>query len=490
MKKKLIVILAAALCLVLLAGCGDVVISPQPTAEQTVTESEGGETQIALTDGGIEISGGGAGAKGSALTISSPGSYRVSGSLSDGSITVDTGEVKGDVTITLAGADVNCLDGAAINVVRAKNVYLVLADGSENRLVSGREGDSGALGADANGAAIFSESDLDILGGGRLEIFGYINNGVTCKDDLDIKGGTIVVTAAKNGIKGSESVEISGGEITVSAQNDGVKATSVKKDGKGFVSVSGGRLEISCGGDGISAESYLSVTGGEISVDAHGTAEASSCKALKAKTGLEISDGELKLTSTGHSVHCTEDIVISGGTLTLRSTGGKGVSAHGTLMISGGVIDAESADDGLESKTAVVISGGGISVLAGADGIKAGDSLSNTGTIEIMGGVVDVSAHSDPINAKTSAVISGGWFSGVGTPKRVKGFSPDSTQLSLVFALRGGENTSAEVRGASGKVIGNVNALCGYTMAIFSCPELTEGEYSLVLGTLSADARA
>ena len=39
-----------------------------------------------------------------------------------------------------------------------------------------------------DGAALYAEDDLKLSGEGELEILGYLNNGLTCKDDLDIEG--------------------------------------------------------------------------------------------------------------------------------------------------------------------------------------------------------------------------------------------------------------------------------------------------------------
>ena len=502
MKKLSILLRCLALCLGALSGCSDIVIDPSPTAGASAAaatlppdaidpapdDSPKG-AEITLEGTGARIHGGGVSASGGVVTISSPGSYSVKGTLSDGCIIVDTGEVKGDVTLTLRGADITCLSGPAIHVIEAKNFDLVLENGTENRLVSG-SADS-IPDEKQNGAALFCEDDLDILGTGSLEIFGYLNNGITCKDDLDIKDGTISVTAVNNGVKGSESVEIFAGSLTVRAGNDGVKATSAKKEGKGFVSISGGTIEISALGDGISAESELTVSGGEIRITTTGEKNERSCKAIKAKTLLTISGGTLVLACEDHALHSAGDMLLSGGTLSIVSHAGKGVSAHGALELSGSILDIEAGSDGIEAEESITVSGGEIRLLAGADGLKAGSKTgSGAGTLTIEGGSVTLSAYGDPFDAKGGAVISDGVFIGVGSPKTARGFSAESTQRSLLFALGGAKDTAAEVKTASGESVGTIEARCGYTCAIFSVPGLTSGSYTLSLGTLSASAEA
>lgn len=502
MKKLSIIILCLALCLGALTGCGDIVIDPAPseadasaapaTLPPDVIDGEKDSSpkgaEITLEGSGARIHGSGVSASGGVVTISSPGSYSVKGRLDDGCIIVNTGEVKGDVTLTLRGADITCLSGPAIHVIEAKNFDLVLENGTENRLVSGS--------ADAipdvklDGAALFCEDDLDILGTGSLEVFGYLNNGITCKDDLDIKDGTISVTAVNNGIKGSESVEIYGGVISVRAGNDGIKSSSAKKEGKGFVTIEGGELDVVCDGDGIAAETALTISGGEIRVTTTGESEGSS-KAVKAKTMLTVSGGTLVLDSEDHALRSGGDMFLSGGTLTIISRGGKGVISHGSLEVSGCDLDVNAADDGVCAEEALTVSGGTVRLYAGADGLKAGSrNGTGSGTLLISGGSVNVSAYGDPFDAKGGAVISDGVFIGVGSPKTPQGFSEESTQRSLLFAFGGAKDTAAEVKTASGESVGTIESRCGYTCAIFSCPGLTAGSYTLSLGTLSASAEA
>ena len=492
MKKLCIILLILALGLGALTGCGDAVIGPAPTAE---ISDAGGSTAdagpkgaaITLTGSGASFEGGGVSVSGSTVTIASPGSYSVRGTLDNGRIVVDTGEVKGDVTLTLAGADITCLDGAAIHVIQAKNFDLVLEGGTQNRLVSGSEETVSDVKQD--GAVIFCEDDLDILGSGSLEILGYINNGITCKDDLDIKDGTISVTAVYNGIKGSESVEIYGGSISVRAGNDGVKSTSARKEGKGFVTIEGGALDIECDGDGIAAETALTISGGEIRVKTSGELVGVSCKGIKAETSLNVTGGTLELDSWDHAVRSGEDMSLTGGRLTISSRGGKGVVSHGSLVIGGSELDVVSADDGICAEESLTISDGTIRLLAGSDGLKAGSKNgTGSGTLAISGGSMTISAYGDPFDTKGGATITGGAFNGVGSPKTPEGFSSGSTQRSLLFRFSGGADTAAEVTNDSGELLGAIEARCGYTCAIFSRPDLAPGSYRLSLGTLSASA--
>ena len=501
MKKLLLAILCLALCLGALCGCSDIEIGSKPftgfsgsggTVIGPAPSSSGGTdspkgAQIVLEGDTARFTGGGVSVSGSTVTIASPGSYTVSGTLHDGCIVVDTGEVKGDVTLTLNGADITCLGGPAIHVVQAKNFDLVLESGTDNRLVSGSPEASPAEKQD--GAALFSEDDLDIYGGGTLEVFGYLNNGITCKDDLDIKEGTITVTALYNGVKGSESVEIYGGSLTITAGHDGLKATSAKKEGKGFVDISGGTTLITAGGDGVSAETTLTVSGGTLRVTTTGERDEGSCKALKAKTLLNISGGEVELDSADHALHSALDMNLSGGTVKLVSRAGKGLSAHGEILLSGCTLDVTAADDGIEAEERVTVSGGVTVVYAKGNGVKAGSkSGAGAGVFHISGGSVYVNAYGDPFEAKGGATISSGTFVGVGSPKTPKGFSGTGSQPWLMFSFAGAEGSKAEIWSAENELVDVIEARCGYTCAIYSSSALDSGTYTLECGTLKASA--
>ena len=267
MKKLLSLLLLS--CLLLLCGCGAEVSAPaEPAETAAASAADPAETVIVLAGDHAEIRGGGASAEGSTVTISTVGSYRLSGTLEAGQIIVDTGEDAVNVTLILDGADIANADGPALCVRQAKNLYLQLADGSVNSLRSGVEADLASYDETRSGAALFAEDDLIIEGGGSLSIYGYRNNGVTCKDDLEIRGGTLTVTAANNGVRASESLVVSGGEISVSAGNDGLKTSSAKKAGKGYVEISGGTISITAQDDGIQAATDLRITGGSVSIDA------------------------------------------------------------------------------------------------------------------------------------------------------------------------------------------------------------------------------
>lgn len=480
MKKTLIFILLAALCACAFCGCD---MSIENANTPASPDSAG---VIELTGSGAKSEAGGVKIDRSTVTVSAAGTYSVSGKLSDGQIIIDTGEDAGKVNLVLDGADITCLSGPAIWVKQAKKLDLVIADGSVNTLTSGRSSDMASFDSNASGGAIFAEDDLDIEcdGKGILNIFGYINSGVVCKDDVDIKCGEceLNITAANNGVKGSESVTVTGGILTVNAGHDGIKATNADKAGKGFVSITGGVIDVAAKGDGIAAETELNISGGVISVVTSGDPDSASCKALKAKTGISVTGGVVTLDSTDHAVHSAAGLTVSGGAFEIKSAG-KGFAAHGDMSFSGGTFVLNTADDGMETKGDISFSGGAFEIVSGADGVKSGEKNSGAGSVNISGGTVLISACGDAFDAQGELTINGGTVLGLGNSKRVKGFSDGSTQGFVQCETSGGPGSTVTAGDSS------LEAKYAYNLVLYSAPGLVSGsELEISAGTKTVTA--
>lgn len=157
---------------------------------------ESSATKITLSGDSASVSGSGATAEGSTVTISTAGTYIVSGKLTDGSITVTTSE-NDKVQIVLNGVKIACFSGPAIDVRSADKCFITLAEGTQNSLSDG----SAFTSEDAN-ACIYATCDLTINGSGSLDVSGNYRHGVFSKDDLVVYGGTINVSAVEDGLNG------------------------------------------------------------------------------------------------------------------------------------------------------------------------------------------------------------------------------------------------------------------------------------------------
>ncbi len=487
--KKLLALLLLCALLFSLSACADPVIGQAPAEAPISADSAQAPDSVILLEGdSVSAKLRGVSVKDTVVTIGAPGSYTVRGTLNDGRILVDLKENPGKVTLFLDGADITCLTDSAIHLIQAKELNLVLAAGSDNRVVSGTEADLASYDETRNGAAIFAEDDLDIQGEGSLTVLGYLNNGITCKDDLKIKGGSLTVLAAGNGVRASESVTMSGGAVSIQAGNDGLKASSAKKAGKGFVQIEDGALTVSAGGDGVSAETELRIEGGTLDIETHGDPSAASCKGIKGKTGVTISGGQITVTSEDHAIRSGAALTVGGGELTLSSLQGKGLAAETELSVGGGKLSVTAADDGLACADTVRVTDGELLIVSGADGIQGGKKgtgfAAELGTVSIEGGRTLVSAFNKPVDAKANFLITGGtlFTCGSGTPE------PASEIPWLFYTVRGnaGDELSVKLDGAP-----TLSAAYAYSSVFFADPALSEGQnFSLQAGSRTQEAKA
>lgn len=477
MKKKLLLFLSTVVLAGFLSGCAGGEVPTEASA-----------TQITLSGGSAQVTGGGAAVKENIVTISAAGSYRISGTLNDGQLLVDTGDDAMKVILILDNAEITNLSGAAIQIEQADSVRIQLAEGSENYVTSGVETDMETSDGSESGAAIYSKDDLDIEGEGTLSVFGYINNGIACKNDLDINSGSITVLAANNGLRGSDSVDIKGGTISVTAGNDGIKSTTADKEGKGYIRISGGALSVYAQGDGISAETELSIEGGSVFVAAAGDPAQQSSKAIKAGTGLHISGGAIQLEAADHALHSGANLEISGGALTAVSQEGKPIAAHGDIQISGGSLELEAAaDDGIETPGNISISGGSVNIVSAKDGLQAGEADSGLGTVTISGGTLDICAGKKAVNARGEFLVTGGELMALTGADKLEG--PDQG-VFLAERMSGyrGEQVSVAL---GGEELASMTAAGTYSGVLYASSALEAGaEYTLSNGRNQIQASA
>ena len=236
---------------------------------------------IAFNGDGVLINGSGAAADGTTVHITAPGTYLLSGACENGQIIVElTKEDKAQ--LVLGGLTLTCADSAPLYIVSADKVSLTLAPGSVNALTDGAAYPRAF--EKAPNACVCSRDDLTINGSGELTVTALNNNGIGCKNDLKILGGTITVTAPKNALKGNDSVAIRDGAITLTAGKDAIKAENADEAGKGYVYICGGTLDITAGDDAIQGQQDVTVTGGSIAVSAEG-------KTVNSKGTQEIAEG-------------------------------------------------------------------------------------------------------------------------------------------------------------------------------------------------------
>lgn len=399
------------------------------SGKDTNTSWDSTATFITLSGASATVSGSGAVVSGSTITITSEGTYVVSGTLSDGMIAIAA--VNTDkIHLILNGVDITNKTGAPIYASQCDKLVITLAEGTENSLTDGGENFQyeDATNEEPN-AALFCKDDLTINGTGSLTVSAGFNNGIVTKDDLLIVSGDITVTAANNAIRGNDSVTILDGNYNLTAGNDGIQTNNTDDTTLGWVLIEGGTITISSAQDGIQADTAISITGGEFSivtgnVSSSDTASDSQ-KAIKSDGSISITGGSFDIESVDDAIHATVNIDIAGGEFTI-STGDDGVHADGDLTVSAGSITVTKSYEGLEASN-ISITGGTIDLVCSDDAINAAggadqsgfgggfggggrDSFASSGaySISISGGSISFMAGGDGFDSNGTITVSGG----------------------------------------------------------------------------------
>jgi hypothetical protein len=337
--------------------------------------------EIGLNGDSISADGDGVTVEGSRVTISAAGTYRLSGSLADGQIVVDT-EDEEIVRLILNGVDIRSATSAPINVASAGKVLIVLADGTDNHVSDGATYVFEDPDEDEPNAAIFSKADLTIYGDGSLTVEGNYNDGIASKDGLIIAGGAITVDAADDGIRGKDYLIVRGGTLTVNALSDGLKSDNEEDTERGYILIEAGVLDVTAGGDAIQAATDALIADGTLNLSSGGGSggvidESASAKGIKATVNLNVDGGTLTVDSADDALHSNGSMVINAGTFVLAS-GDDGMHADSTLTVNGGEIQITESYEGIESAV-ITINDGDIHIASRDDGLNVAGGNDGSG---------------------------------------------------------------------------------------------------------------
>ena len=188
--------------------------------------------------------------------ITKEGTYVFSGTAAGMTVYVEAG-AEDKVNIVLDGLSVSNTDFPCIYIITADKVFITtVADSSLS--VTGAFRKDGSTKLDG---VIFSKQDTVLNGTAALSVYSSAN-GIVCKDDLKITGGTYTIQAGKKALSANDSVRIADGVFSLAAGTDGIHAENKDEDMLGYVYIGGGSFSIIAGDDGIAAASVLQIDGG------------------------------------------------------------------------------------------------------------------------------------------------------------------------------------------------------------------------------------
>lgn len=410
-------------------------------SDDTTTVSSGSSDNSSTDDtvDGVTVDG-------NVITITSGGTYIISGTLSEGQLVVDADDEK--VQLVLDNADITCATSAAIYVKSAGKTFITLAEGSENILMNTAEFE--AIDDNNIDAVIFSKDDLALNGSGTLTINSENGHGIVSKDDLKITGGTYNITAASHALSGKDSVRIAEGTFNLVSGKDGIHSENADDSSKGYVYIAGGEFTVDSTGDGIDASNIVQIDGGTFDITAGGGVENSTKthednmmggpgggngpqmgEAPDGNTPSEKPSGEVPQGDPGNnssensgsdnssSDSSSSDIATppekpdsntnqaagteqsESDTSDSDSASTKGIKADGRLYINGGTFTINSADDSVHSNSAVTINDGTYTLTTGDDGVHSGEA------VEINGGTITISESYEGLEGLTVTINDG-----------------------------------------------------------------------------------
>jgi hypothetical protein len=363
-------------------GSNSTIVVEYDSDDMDSSSSSTSTSYVRLAGNSVALEGSGATVDGNVVTITSGGTYDISGTLDEGQIVVYTQD-NALVRLILNGADLTCSTSAPIYVVNADKTVVTLAEGTQNYITDGDSYIFEDAASDEPNAAIFSKDDLTINGAGSLTVEANYNNGIASKDDLKITGGSITVNAVNDGIKGRDRIGVKDGIITVNAGGDGMQSSNDVDSEKGFVSIEGGTIDITAGADGIQAETGILIIDGDITMatgGGSGISTVDSAKGLKAGVSMTIEGGTINIDCADDSVHSNGSMVINGSLLALASAD-DAIHAESAIEINGVDIDIMKCYEGIESAD-ITINDGEIHLVSSDDGINA---VSDDGGTPVMG---------------------------------------------------------------------------------------------------------
>jgi hypothetical protein len=336
---------------------------------------------IALNGDSIRADSDGVAVEGSRATITAAGTYRLSGSLADGQIVVDT-EDESIVRLILSGVDLRNSTGAPIYIVSAEKVLIVLTDGTDNHISDGETYVFEDPDEDEPNAAIFSKADLTISGEGSLAVEGRYNDGIASKDGLIVASGNVTVDAVDDGIRGKDYLVVRGGALDVTAGGDGLKSDNEDDAGRGYILIESGLINVTAGGDAIQAATDVLIFAGELVLSSGGGVgpvidASASAKGIKAAVNLNVDGGTLTVDSADDTLHSNGTMVINGGAFVLAS-GDDGMHADASLTINEGTIQITQSYEGIESAV-ITINGGDIDIVSSDDGLNVAGGNDGSG---------------------------------------------------------------------------------------------------------------
>ena len=423
------------------------------------------------------------------VEITQSGVYHLTGTLSDGGVSINVGK-EGEVKLILDNVSVTNSSGPAIACYSADDLAIELV--GENSIEDG-ESYLANLDEDVKGA-LYSKADLTFSGNGELTINAHYEDGIISKDDLKFIDGTYKITAKDDAIRGKDSVYIKNGTFIVEAGADAIKSTNETDNGKGFVLIENGDFNLTASAKGIKAINSILIYSGNFDITSHDDA-------IHSNNYIGIIDGDIEIASGDDGVHADRELIIDGGSISIAKSY-EGLEAQ-KVTINNGEITITASDDGInagggrdcsannrpgagafdaDENCAITINGGEILVDA------SGDGLDSNGAIYFNGGSTTINGPTNngngALDAGLAAYIFGGEVIAVGSSGMAVSLAQESSipSLCIYFSSTYQAGATITIKDSANKTILSHTATKVFSHATIGSDEFNLGEtYSIYI---------
>ncbi|WP_311467565.1 carbohydrate-binding domain-containing protein [uncultured Abiotrophia sp.] len=477
-------------------------------------------TQITLADQTATVTGQGASFSGQTLTITQAGTYVLTGIGKNIKLVVeaaDTDQVHLVFqNLTLEG------EGTLLQVNKAQEVVISLAEGSQNALTESQASDDEEV-----KATIHSQVPLTLNGTGNLTLTALTKNALEVEDDLKVLGGTYTVKAANHGFKAEGALAIEAATLTIEAGKDGLHAEHDEMIERANISLNPTQLSIAATEDGVDAGNELTIKGGTITVSqSEEGLEARVIRQLggdvtikSSDDGVNASAGSSNKTSDTSATSKTTDASTTSNSADTSSSASQSTTDSATASAPGSQATAtpvatsqtdqvnkdknapppsppagqappqggqppqngqgpggmppggqEESDPSLQ----IILEGGTLTIDAEGDGIDSNGTVSISGGSLVVNG--SVQGGNGPLDAAGDITITGGTVWALGTSDMLQGFAQGSTQASITANIAGTAGQTLIILDAKGKEVARQTASKDFQAVIMSSADLVDGQ--------------
>lgn len=406
---------------------------------------------------------------GNTVTITDTGTYKISGTLTNGKIRVEAQD-DDKIQLVLNNVQITNENDSAIYVENAKKVFVTAAEGTTSSITNAGE----FTGEGADGV-IYSKDDLTLNGTGILNVSTQYGHGIVCNDDLKICSTNITVNAKNHAVKASNSISISGAELELISGEDALHCDNDEDEKKGCIYLTGSTILINSQDDAIHSSNYIVIDDGKTDIQ--------NCNEGIEATKIEINGGEVSVVSTDDGFNA------STGSSSENTPNEKPVPTNNSQSIPNsdnteqGQLRAKNnmgmtdTDEGCH----IIIAGGTVSIDAGGDGLDSNGYLLQTGgDVTVYG---PENSGNGAIDYGIASKITGGTIVAFGMSGMAESFDDCSTQGSILVVFD--EETSGEftLKSSLGKELISSECTKKYNCVTVSTPDIKAGtRYTLQAG--------